>query len=315
MKFNYRGTEIESKRTIDYFNVDLDQYQDNHFSIDGISIKMMKIFVDYINLDSRRKDIRHFRHLFDLLFGLNDNISIEGLLMQLVENDQELVEIDMDHYKFFNRLTSYLGEPESYLRIWEFLREHLEKGNIVIAGGIFTTDKMSDIDVFFINRSLEDINKFLAEVERVFDSDEYTPKYIWTGDHGDSGIMSGKFEPVKYVNDNVRTFMFGKTHIDFVVKVFKTESELLHEFDVQPCQVVYKQRKFFATKTAVISRRSKIILFDQKMLDANPIRYIKRLMKYSNRGYRLEAHNHAVAKHYIWADEFKEVTDSTPMLF
>uniref|UniRef100_A0A6C0BP97 Uncharacterized protein n=1 Tax=viral metagenome TaxID=1070528 RepID=A0A6C0BP97_9ZZZZ len=176
--------------------------------------------------------------------------------LKLYENDlYDLEELDLDAVRFMRYL---LLEGPRGRRIVSYMKS----GDIVIAGGAcvsFMKDRrLKDIDIFF-TCSEERAREILNDI-----TDE--------GDIGSCWLTE-------------RATSVHSLNAQFIHRLYRSKSEVVHGFDLDSCGILFNGVKFYCTRRAKFSLDNNINYFDP---DRSSPSYIHRLVKYSERGFRVE---------------------------
>lgn len=149
-------------------------------------------------------------------------------------------------------------------------------GHAFIAGGSIVTGirgGASDIDVFFYG-----INERKVE-ERIMEFIDNFPQNI------EKNIVVKYSEKVVSVSFTDKAYKGNQRYeVQFIRRLYKSPSEILHGFDVDCCGFGYDGYMVWATSRAIFAYNNKIIFADPER--ASPS-WPYRLAKYSSRGFKL----------------------------
>lgn len=290
MRFNYDGVEIESEFDIEYFNVDLEQYQDEYFYIENISVKVMQEFIRFINFESCIKYESGFTFLFSYLFAINgDDISIDGKLLLLhsdkpisarklarIKNVPEVAKIvDFDNYWLYETNENVEGH---------IVKDILSDKNIYLSGSRAwkgLSVNRSDFDFFFVNH--EDPLKFVKQFEDKYCYWHYgcNIDYSKKNDYSMSYNLFVSVDPhsVPYC----KKLISRRFRIQFIMYNFKSVKHLLNSFDLPCNQVAFDGTHFHMTPEFIRAIDSK-----KMKVNVEHVRTYSRCLKYQKRGFEIE---------------------------
>lgn len=217
------------------------------------------------------------------------------------KQSEELTELDTlsqfenilrDEYKATNKFPSnwkkfLLVEPGTE---YEFIKEHFilktvldnfKWVNVVIAGGIFTTDSpKSDIDVYIYG----------LDEEKTFDRMEAIVNGILNIVH-DKGFKKNykeKYIPKFIRTENALTIIFDNKFRSIQISFLRPRDplELLLTFDIAPCRICYDGKNTYMTKSYKYAIEKKLYLVDETTLSFANEALGSRIEKYEKRGFK-----------------------------
>ena len=153
--------------------------------------------------------------------------------------------------------------------------ESSDSTRIYAAGGVclymagYTSD-FSDVDLFTTSKS--EATKYLSFPDNV--RYRYSKNCISFWGH-DIGIQ---------VSNDHGTDTLSRKKFQFILRLYKSPSEIVHGFDVDCCGILYDGHCLWATKRALYAIQNKVNWFDPSRSSPS---YAYRLSKYSIRGFKI----------------------------
>eukprot|EP01129_Flabellula_baltica_P010263 TRINITY_DN431_c0_g3_i2.p1 TRINITY_DN431_c0_g3~~TRINITY_DN431_c0_g3_i2.p1 ORF type:complete len:539 (+),score=82.00 TRINITY_DN431_c0_g3_i2:137-1753(+) len=262
----------------------------------------------YDNIYAREKQMRD--HLYDPEYV--DHLMNQDSHFRLVPVElDELADKAAAFWDELNVPASVLFRRESQFRyqccdrlhelnfLFQCAAEHNVK--LLVAGGyVFNSavghlsknifrvkDNSSDIDIFFVDSEEEDIMSFIRDVAIIIPT-------VWTKQY-----FYWKFVPQNYSVDAIVrrkqyiSIISGSLEFQFILRRYRTYSEVLHGFDVDSCCIGYDGEQVYATERCMYALFHG---YNTVNLDLLSPSYEVRLAKYGVRGIGIYVPNFKISE-------------------
>lgn len=151
--------------------------------------------------------------------------------------------------------------------------------NVVIAGGSVLNELLrfgtsTDIDIFIYGLSEEEANLKIMTIISWF---------IQVAIYGIADIIiTNNSLSLNIYEDLVSPIYRGIVHLQFVLRLYKTKSEIIHGFDVDSCCVMFDGNNFWLTERSAYAITNMINTIDFDRMSPS---YEYRIIKYMKRGF------------------------------